>query len=32
VRVRPGSSGEAYCTRCKRKYEFDVSKDATPSD
>jgi hypothetical protein len=29
VRVRPGSSGEAYCTRCKRKYEFDVAKNAT---
>jgi uncharacterized Zn-finger protein len=27
VRVRAGSSGEAYCTRCKRTYEFDVSKN-----
>jgi uncharacterized Zn-finger protein len=32
VRVRAGSSGEAYCTRCKRTYEFDVAKNAAPSE
>jgi uncharacterized Zn-finger protein len=31
VKVRPGSSGEAYCTRCKRTYEFDVWAQPAPT-
>lgn len=28
VQVRAGSSGKAYCTRCKMVFKFDVTSNA----
>jgi hypothetical protein len=28
VKVAPGSSGEAFCTSCDKRFEFDVAKAA----
>jgi len=31
VKVLPGSKGEAYCTRHKTAFEFEVNDQSTPS-
>lgn len=32
VKVKPGSSGEAYCSSCEKRFDFEVStQDASQS-
>lgn len=30
VKVRPGSNGEAYCSSCDKRFEFEVPRDNEP--